>query len=222
MKKGMILFSVAVIIVLIACQHEKPVPPLSNIPIKSYNCSSDTIYFQNDILPILVSNCAMSGCHDKDSHQDGVILTDYVAIMESDIVDRWDAYDSELQEVLTESGDDQMPPLPASPLSTSTIEAIRNWIDQGAINNQCMECDTTQFSFSQGILPLLQRNCLGCHGAGSSDGDFSNYQNIVDNIGTMWTRVSNNEMPPQPVGVGLPDCEKTIIQKWMDAGTPNN
>jgi hypothetical protein len=222
MKKSHSIASVLVLFILLACQHETPWPPISNTPIRSYDCSDDTIYFQNEILPILVSNCAMSGCHDQTSHRDGIVLTDYVSIMNSDIIKRRDADDSELFEVLTETGDDLMPPPPNSPLSSENIESIRKWINQGAINKQCMECDTNQFTFSQGIFPILEQNCLGCHGPGSTDGDFSNYQNIFDNVSLIWSRIDANEMPPQPAGLGLPECEKTIIQKWMAVGSPNN
>ena len=43
-------------------------------------CSPDTVYFQQTILPLITSNCAMSGCHDAISHKEGVILTDYAHI----------------------------------------------------------------------------------------------------------------------------------------------
>ena len=56
-----------------------------NIPVVkppiAVNCSPDTVYFKQKILPLIVSNCAMSGCHDAISKRDGVILTDYTNIM---------------------------------------------------------------------------------------------------------------------------------------------
>jgi hypothetical protein len=45
-------------------------------PIPSINCSPDRVYFQQTILPLISSNCAMSGCHVLISRKDGVILTD--------------------------------------------------------------------------------------------------------------------------------------------------
>jgi hypothetical protein len=48
-----------------SCQHE--VLPKVN--------ASD-ICFERDVLPIFVSNCAMSGCHVLIPRKDGVILTD--------------------------------------------------------------------------------------------------------------------------------------------------
>ena len=40
-------------------------------------CNPDSVYFNQQILPILTSNCAMSGCHDVASHEEGVILNNY-------------------------------------------------------------------------------------------------------------------------------------------------
>ena len=43
-------------------------------PTTTSNCNPDTVYFQNTILPLVVSSCATTGCHDQKSHKDGVVL----------------------------------------------------------------------------------------------------------------------------------------------------
>ena len=53
-----------------SCQHE--VLPKVN--------ASD-ICFERDVLPIFVSNCAMSGCHDAGTAAEDYILTNYATIM---------------------------------------------------------------------------------------------------------------------------------------------
>ena len=136
MSKSLLLFGLAGISVLFACKHAVPYPEISNNPIVSLNCSSDTVYFQNEILPILTSNCAMSGCHDSQSAQDGIVLTDYVSIMNSDVIERGKPNKSELVEVLTESGEDLMPPSPYNALSSDMISKIEKWISQDIKNNQ--------------------------------------------------------------------------------------
>jgi len=204
---------------IMACKHEKPYPPISNTPIKSFNCSSDTIYFQNTILPILASNCGMSGCHDENSHKDGVVVTDYVSLMNSDIIERGHGNHSELFEAITDSGDDMMPPSPASPLTQEQISQIQKWIDQGSINNQCMECDTTVFTFSEAVLPLIETYCKGCHGPGSSNGEYFDYTSITADTALVWTNIQDNSMPKN---TSLSDCQKTVIKNWLDAGAPNN
>ena len=53
-------------------------------------CDPDSVYFDNQVLPILVSNCAKPGCHDAASHQDGVVLSSYASLMSTvdDVNDR--------------------------------------------------------------------------------------------------------------------------------------
>ena len=83
-------------------------------------CDPNLVYFSRDIMPLLASNCAKSGCHDAISHQDGVVLDNYQNIMESDVIDPFDLHDSDLYEAITEDDDDkQMPPPPAQRLTSA-------------------------------------------------------------------------------------------------------
>ena len=94
------------------------------------------MYFQNDIMPILQANCV--ACHNNSLHEDGVNLSSYAAIMNSDVVEACDYSESELYECITESDDDdRMPPAPASRLSTADIQKIKKWLQQCAQNNSC-------------------------------------------------------------------------------------
>ena len=219
MKKSFISFGLVLILIVFACKHEKPYPPISNTPIRSFNCSSDTVYFQNTILPILASNCGMSGCHNKESHREGVIVTDYVSLMNSDIINRGHGNRSDLYHVISANGEDIMPPSNMSPLTSEQIDLIKNWIDQGAINNQCMECDTTVFNFKDAVLPIIQAYCKGCHNAGSSDGEYFDYTSITADTALVWTNISDGSMPKNTT---LSDCQKNVIKKWLDNGAPNN
>lgn len=227
MKKSITILGFAGIAALVACKHAVPYPELSNNPIVSLNCSNDTVYFQNEILPILVSNCAMSGCHDSQSSQDGIVLTDYLAIMNSDVIERGKPGKSELLEVLTESGDDLMPPSPYNPLSAEIISKIEKWISQGAINNQCLECDSTLSSFAAGVWPIVRDNCQGCHSAATSQNGyhvFNSYQNIIDDSSAFWNSIletNGYSLMPQNTS-GLDDCKIKVIRNWFEAGAPNN
>lgn len=219
MKKLLVPFYFVLTLIVFACKHEKPYPPISNTPTRSFNCSSDTVYFQNTILPILASNCGMSGCHNEESHLDGVVVTDYVSLMNSDIIERGHGIHSELYEVITENGDDIMPPNNMSPLTSEQIDLIKNWIDQGAINNQCMECDTAVFTFSGAVLPIVETYCKGCHNVGSSNGEYFDYTSITADTALVWTNISDGSMPKNTT---LSDCQKNVIKKWLDNGAPNN
>jgi hypothetical protein len=124
-------------------------------------CDPDTVYFERDVLPILVSNCAKSGCHDDVSMREGFSLTSYQKVMNSGEIDPFDLDGSDLYEVLTETDPDKvMPPPPADPLDQAQIDVIAKWIVQGAQNLSCEEnnsggCDTADVSFSAIVFPIL-------------------------------------------------------------------
>lgn len=194
------------------------------------NCDSTKIYFQQQVLPVLLSNCAMSGCHDNASHQDGVILTSYENVITTAEVRPGRPDNSELYEVLIETDpDDRMPRPPRSPLTNAQIATIRKWIEQGALNLSCQNsCDTTNFSFAAIIKPIITNNCQGCHsGAAASGGiDLTTYNSIKVKVtdGRLWGAISHyTGYSPMPKNAAkLSDCDLTKIRKWIEAGSPNN
>lgn len=81
-------------------------------------CHPDTVYFLNDVMPIIASNCAIPQCHDAITMKEGVILTTYESIIETADVRAFDLDGSDLYEVITETDRDKvMPPLPRNKLS---------------------------------------------------------------------------------------------------------
>jgi hypothetical protein len=88
-----------------------------------------------------------------------------------------------------------------------------------------VSCDTTSVTYNLTIKPIIDNNCLGCHGSGSNfnfDGYTSlsgylanNSQKLQDNI----NYVSNQHMPPSNK---LNDCYLNQIRIWIQAGYPNN
>ena len=72
-----IVFSFLLTAVIYSCKHEPDPIPLP--PVKM-------VCFQEEVLPIFRSNCAMSGCHSAQSAQDGIILDNYFNILSSWVV----------------------------------------------------------------------------------------------------------------------------------------
>ncbi|NNF01152.1 MAG: hypothetical protein HKN22_00565 [Bacteroidia bacterium] len=192
-------------------------------------CHPDTVYFTNTILPLLISNCAQPGCHNTISQQDDIILDSYNAIMSSDVVQAFDLGDSEMWEVITETDPDKiMPPPPNNPLSNEQINLIATWINQGAQNNSCFECDTTNVTYSLTIKPITDLKCKGCHSGANPTGNIS----IVTHadlytlaMSGQLSGVINKQgtyplMPPS--GGPLPDCEIDQIMIWINDGALNN
>ncbi len=224
-----------------ACTHylddsTTPVDPIDttdNSANSNNPCSPDSVYFAADILPLLQSNCAMSGCHSTASHEDGVVLVSYSTIMQTGEITPFNSGNSEIYEVITETNPNKiMPPPPALPLSAAQIAMINTWIQQGALNNACNQnasgCDTTNMSFANNIRPILQSACIGCHQGNSPGGgiNLSTYTGVLGSVGTgelmgSIRRQSGFSAMPKN-GAALQACQINKIQAWINQGAPNN
>lgn len=210
-----------------ACTHE-PTNPNNTPPTVSSICSPDSVYFVNDVMPIIASNCAMSGCHDAITRAEGVVLINYATVMEYVRAGR--ATSSELYEVIvTTNPDKRMPPPPRSSLTAAQIAKNQKWINQGAKNNSCIgSCDTTQFTYAAVIKPIMDNKCAGCHKAGNLGGnvDVSNYNGtkVVALNGKLLGSISHQTgFSPMPKNSAkLSDCEITQVRRWIAAGSLNN
>lgn len=89
-------------------------------------------------------------------------------------------------------------------------------------------CDTTNVSYSQQVLPILQDNCYTCHqGAGAQSGiDLSNFSILQAHVknGDLKSAVTHTgSVTPMPYGLPmLPSCEVNTIVAWVDQGALNN
>lgn len=195
-------------------------------------CSPDSVYFEQQILPFLRSNCAQSGCHDAVSAEDEVVLDNYTNVRNTGGIKLNNPADSKLYKVLIDNDpDDRMPPAPAAPLSTDQRALILQWIQQGAQNLRCdAACDTSNVRFSTVIQPLLNAKCTGCHNAGNAGGgvnlaSYAGVKTTVDNQ-TLWGAVNHQSgfkpMPYPAGGARLPNCEIDQIRIWIQDGAPNN
>lgn len=224
------------------CRHDPPEPPNGGTggtggtdtsgtePPPPLPCDPDTVYFQQTVLPLVVSNCAAPGCHDPATAADGVVLTNYDNIIESGDVDPFDLNGSDLYEVIIETDPDKLMPPPGQypPLSAAEINIIRTWILQGAPNNSCeaAECDTTEVTYSLKIEPILTAKCTGCHTGGDPQGGITldNYADAssVALLGPMLDAVQHTgDATPMPYNSPqLPECEIELIRIWIENGAP--
>lgn len=165
-----------------ACRHEILFPVdnggNNNGGSSGSPCSPDSVYFANDIQPILNSNCTMSGCHDAATHAEGIDLTTYTGVMKE--VKAGSSSGSSLYKVINKTNGDRMPPPPMAAMPADQIAKVQKWIDQGAKNNACDKCDTTDYKFSTAIQPIIDTKCKGCHNAANAGGgvDLSSYAAI--------------------------------------------
>lgn len=197
-------------------------------------CDPDTVYFENDILPLLSSTCAISGCHDAATAEDGVQLTDYFNIISTGDVRAIEPDKSDLYEVITETDPDKVMPRPSSGLTLTQEQKnmIYDWIMQGAKNNGCNEdygkCDTTNMSFANDIQPIINLNCLGCHSGSNVSGgvELDDHPGVhtVALSGQLLGAITHSQgYKPMPNGQPkLPDCKIAKIRNWINDGAQNN
>ncbi len=200
------------------------------------NCDPDTVYFANEILPMLINNCAKSGCHNSSGDEDAKDLSSYVAVMNSGYVKAFKSNDSKIIESVTSGGGEgKMPPAPNEPLSSAQVSSLETWINQGARNNECSGgCDTTNVTYSGTIAPLMNNYCTGCHGnaANTTGINLTNYldsgsdlgvKSVAEN-GKLWGSVNQDAgFSAMPLGGNrLQDCKIDELRIWLDNGYPNN
>lgn len=197
-------------------------------PVQS-DCDPDTVYFERDLLPIFVSNCAMSGCHntETDANKD-VQLTDYDNIRKH--VEPGDPEGSDIYEMITEEDADDRMPKGGPPLASNQIQLIKKWIEQGAQNLHCEDstCDTSNVTFAATVHPIFHQTCVGCHNATTANAgfDFSTYAgvNASINAGKLMGAINHESgFKPMPQnGNKLDQCKIDQIRIWIDAGALEN
>ncbi|MBD0287591.1 MAG: cytochrome c [Flavisolibacter sp.] len=89
-------------------------------------------------------------------------------------------------------------------------------------------CDTVNMRFASDVQPILNANCVGCHGGGLVNGGVT-----LDNYTGVKTVAGNGKLigvithapgfPAMPQGSPkLPDCTINKIRAWINRGAPNN
>ena len=225
---------------VIACKHETlapgnntgPTGPIDTVTVNNvegWKCSADTVYFQYDVLPVLVSSCATSGCHDAITKEDGYQLTDYKNAIKKGV----SAGRANNSKLYAEIANGSMPPRNANiTMTQAQKDVIAKWINQGAKNLTCNPnfgtCDSTNVKFSTFIAPLVQNKCLGCHTATSAGGGvvLNSYATIKTSVqsGKFWGSVNHaSGFSAMPKGTDkMPQCDLNKIKAWINRGALNN
>lgn len=196
-------------------------------------CDTSMVYFQSDILPILVGNCAFAGCHDPISAEHGLIMTSYEGLTaHGGTVVPYNLDKSELYEKITEDDlSDRMPPPPNAALTQTQISLIAKWIEQGALNNQCdelMVCDTSTVSYVADLSPIFSTYCVTCHGdvnpnAGINLNSYSGVSTAAKSGKLLGVITWSNGFIKMPQGGNqLSACNINLIDAWITQGALNN
>jgi len=105
-----------------SCRHD-------NLDITPYK----SVCFENEVKPIFVASCAISGCHNSGTAEAGFVFEDYTGI--SKAVSPGDPLKSKAYQVITNEWVNLMPP--DKPLTEKQRITIRLWIEQGANQDSC-------------------------------------------------------------------------------------
>ncbi len=195
------------------------------VSITGWKCSADSVYFQYDVLPILVSSCAPSGCHNAATKADGYQLTDYASAIKKGV----SAGKATSSKVYTEIANGSMPPRSLGiTMTQAQKDIIAKWINQGAKNLSCNPsfgiCDTTNVKYSTFVASVIQNKCQGCHN--STLPLLTNYTQIKASVQSGKFAGSINHLAgysAMPQGSAkLPTCELNKINAWIKAGALNN
>jgi hypothetical protein len=183
--------------------------------------------FQRDILPLLQSSCAISGCHNATTHIGGYNFTSYSNTLNA--VSPGNPNESKLYEVITTGeAEDRMPPNPYQPLSTGVIDSIYKWISYGALNEYCGEaCDTVStITFSGVVWPIIEQNCRGCHSGTLPSGGISltNYSQVAAQAsnGKLTGVLRDGVFVLMPPSGALSECKIRQVEIWVQTGFQNN
>jgi hypothetical protein len=183
--------------------------------------------FTRDILPVIVSRCATTGCHDANAGGERASLTTYTNIMR--LVSPGNPGNSTLYTIIVSgSGESKMPPASSPQLSVAEIDSIGKWIGYGALNENCGEvCDTINpVTFSGTIWPIMQTSCTGCHSGTSPSGNvlLASYSNVatVASSGLLLNSLNGTGVPKMPVGSSLSACRIRQFDIWIKNGFLNN
>ena len=191
------------------------------------NTKSGTLWacYDRDIQPILMSSCAVSGCHDAATHKEGIDFSSYAKTLKE--IQAGNPSSSELYHSITATPGTEhfMPPKPYSALSKAAIDTIYSWIKRGGLNEECASpCDTTgTIKYASHIKSIIDLYCVSCHGVNSPSGGIklltaSDVQTVAKSgklLGALKRKSGYSAMPP---AYALSTCDVRQVELWINQG----
>ncbi len=188
-----------------------------------------SVCFARDILPMLQSSCAISGCHNAASAKDGYVYTSYATIMAKGIK----AGNANSSATYAYCVNGKMPKSPVPKLDSTKLSLLKRWINNGAHNDTdcAVNCDTSKYTYTTAIKPILSSYCNSCHATSAAASVGGNI--ILDTYTGVLAQAQNGKLLGDlqhatgfnymPLGSAkLSDCKITQVSKWIAAGAQNN
>lgn len=199
--------------------------------------------FEADVLPILESRC--SECHGSDAAESGLIVTSRDKLLQGgDSGPALVRGQSERSLLFNKVFDGEMPP--DDPLPEAEVDAIRRWIDEGAlVDGETVangEHSADPYLESEVLVKIFFTHCISCHGKSRQEAglDLRTRDSMIrgGKSGTalvpgdpeaslVYRRLVADEMPPKVSVLGDdnyvrrvgPD-ELALLSKWIGGGAP--
>jgi hypothetical protein len=181
--------------------------------------------YDRDIQPILMSSCAVSGCHNAATHKEGIDFSNYAKTLGT--ISKGNPSGSKMYQSITasQSSEDFMPPKPYSALSKAAIDTIYSWIKRGGLNEECASpCDTIgTIKYATHIKSIIDLYCVSCHGTNSPSGgiklltasDVQAVSKTGELLGAVKRKSGYSAMPP---AYALSTCDVRQIELWTNQG----
>jgi uncharacterized membrane protein len=195
----------------------------TNISYNNIQHSSNNVLeidYISQIQPILSQSC--TSCHGNSA---GLNLNSYNALMNGSnngaVITPSNHSTSTLWQRINNNS---MPPGNNPDLSSTQINLIAQWIDEGALFEPLPSID-----YEIQVQPIFNQNCTSCHGAsgglnltsynlvmnGGFSGSVITPSNNITSI--LWQRIDNGSMPPGN-NPELSETQKNIIAHWINEG----
>lgn len=89
-------------------------------------------------------------------------------------------------------------------------------------NRHVATCDGSSPTYNSYVKGIIASNCSGCHGPGSSDGDYSTYAGLstITTNGKFEKEVLDDQSMPK--SSALPDADLDKLKCWVENGFPEN
>jgi formylglycine-generating enzyme required for sulfatase activity/mono/diheme cytochrome c family protein len=205
--------------------------------------AADPVDFAKQIKPILELNCLK--CHGEEQQKGKLRLdTREAAIKGGDsgtaLVPGKPAESKMFSTtILAPDHDDVMPPKKEVKLKKAQTDALKAWIEQGAVWPAGLTLKTVRrIDFVKDIQPIFEFNCVACHRDGHSKGSLrmdvrelafkggENGAGIVPGkpkdgkiyTSTILSAEDENVMPPKNKGGPLPKDVTDLIAGWIEQG----
>ncbi|TVQ50893.1 MAG: hypothetical protein EA362_01300 [Saprospirales bacterium] len=206
----------------------EPDPPLDPAAYTfSEECDQDSIYFVNQVLPIMVTYCANSGCHNPVSSEASLNFTTYLGISVGNRVVHGNPLQSQIYQRMTSTNPNlKMPPDGYAAPDERQIELIRKWIEQGGRNNECAEsCSTEGITYTGRVREIIADYCAGCHGGIAPEGGlvlqtYEQVKAIGESGALVGTIRRHTGFIPMPLYGSMTDCKVDQIVAWVNDGMP--